>query len=267
MSGRDPEDEPPVPKAGGPEVPPSDARESVSPGALCGPNFGGPLREIYLIWFENPDARSAVDWLAQTLEVSVRVFGTPDAGLRRRVRVIAAELDALGIFLLGSVDTRERTELVTPDWELARLAHHAGTALAIWADSLRAEIGDPAAESREIKADPDLGVRETALWPAEEASFATEMREVCRILLSFNSEIGLPAARSAFPAIPSKETESPTRRDVRATAQDLLHLADFTTATTTDLPPDDPLCGPLEALSYRLAHMVEILCAGFEVPS
>ncbi|MCB1053966.1 MAG: hypothetical protein KDD11_00455 [Acidobacteria bacterium] len=263
MSGRDPGDE--APEAGEPGDPAPDTLESDKEPEHLQAELGGPLRQIYLVCFEDPNSRRALSWLARAIESSVRPFGSPDAGPRRRVRAIAAELDALGTFLLFSVDTRQRTELTIPDWELARLAHEAGTALVTWADALRAAIGDPAAPPRELDADPDLGVRETALWPAEETDFATEVREVCRMLFGFNCEVGY--LKTPSPSETEPAAESPTRRDLRAAAQDLLHLAAFTTTVSRDLPTGDPLHGLLGTLTFRLARLVETLCAGFELPS
>lgn len=241
------------------------APDPASSHASAAPDFGGPFRQVFLVWFEHPDARRAVEWLGRAVEVSVRAFGTPDIGPERRVRVIAAELDALSTFLIFGVDGRERSELKIPDWELARLAHEAGASLATWADSLRAAIGDLQSPSRGLGSDHHFGVRETALWPAEESELAYELREICRMLFGFNREIGLrEAPANASLAQPEIDPESSTRRDVRAAAQDLLHLASFATATTADLPSDDSLQGSLSGLSYRLARMVETLCAGVQ---
>lgn len=237
----------------------------VPPSSLADFDLGGSFRRTFLVWFDDPGERQAVEQLERAIDLSLGALEEPPAAFRRRARAIAAELLGLRDVLADIANEREGSSLSIPDWELARLAASAATAADSWAESVFNAVSDEDTPVAAAHPGDRPAVRETALWAATGSVLAEELREIGRMLFLYARELahrcGSPRAVAEPPA---KVEASAIRRDVRATAADLLHLASFAAATVDEMPFGDPLRGLLEGLVYGLARWVERLCQGLE---
>lgn len=246
----------------------SEIPELVPPASLADFEIGGPFRWTYLVWFENPDERRALEELGRGVEVALRVFVSAQEASRRRAHAIAADLDELARFLAHVAVSRVHSSLSIPDWQLAHLAAQTGEALTRWAASLATALGIGELGQPTEPWDRDRGLRETELWPAEDSPLAEALRSISRMVFSYARRIGnltsgAQAAASSRTTAPGAEA-SGTYLDIQAAAVDLLHLASFTADTAAELPVGDPLKGLLGRLTYVLARGVEGLCRGLE---
>lgn len=239
--------------------------ELVPPVGLAGLELGGPLRCTFLVWFDDPGERQAVEQFERMIGPSLAALEPAEPSVRSRVRAIVAELVGLRDVLADIAHEREGSSLAIPEWELARLAASAASAADSWTESIRSALGDADLSMPLGRPGDRPAFRETTLWATRDSPLADDLREVARMLFLYVRELshrcGSPRAVAEEP---TRVEESTIRRDLRATAVDLLHLASFAAATAEELPQGDGLRGLLDGLVYGLARWVERLCRGLE---